>query len=80
MAPNPKTTLLTRPYSISNPPSRLRATDISYFNPECVDITEKTVIYTDVFVFTDILLHLAEAQYDDIRIAFPLCLYSTALF
>jgi hypothetical protein len=50
-----------RPFLISNPfPSRLRAADISYFNPEGTDITEKTIIYTDVFAFIDILLYLVE--------------------
>ena len=38
------------------------------------------MIYTDVFTFTDMLLHLVETQYDDIRIAFPLYLRSMALF
>jgi hypothetical protein len=45
-----------------------------------MDTTGKTVIYTDVFVFTDMLLYLAETQYNDIRTAFPLCLRGTALF
>jgi hypothetical protein len=70
-----------RPFPISNPPSsRLRAADIGYFDPAGTDITGKTVIYTDVFAFTDMLLHLAETQHDDIRTAFPLCLRGTALF
>jgi hypothetical protein len=49
-----------RPFPILNPSSRLYATDISYFNPAGINITEKTVIYIDVFAFTDILLYLAE--------------------
>jgi len=57
-----------RPPSISNaptnalvsPPSRLRAADIGYFDPQGVDTTGKTVTYTDVYTFTDMLLHLAE--------------------
>ena len=70
-----------RPFLISNPlSSRLHAADIGYFDPESTDITGKTMIYTDVFVFTDMLLHLAETQYNDIRMAFSLCLRSTALF
>jgi hypothetical protein len=76
-----------RPLSITNPPanppsSRLRAADIGYFDPHGVDTTGKIVIYTDVFAFTDMLLHLAEtqSQADDIRTAFPLCLRGTALF
>jgi hypothetical protein len=63
----------------TNPPSsRLRAADIGYFDPDGTDITGETV--TDVFVFTDMLLHLAETQHDDIRTVFPLCLRGTALF
>jgi hypothetical protein len=62
------------------PPSRLRAADIGYFDPAGMDITGKTVVYTDVFAFTDMLLHLAETQHDDIHTAFPLCLRGTALF
>jgi hypothetical protein len=58
----------------------LRTADIGYFDPAGTDITGKTVIYIDIFAFTDILLHLAETQYDNIRTAFPLCLRSTALF
>jgi hypothetical protein len=67
---------------ISNPPSssRLYTADISYFDPENTNITGKIVIYTDVFAFTDILLYLAETQYNDIRTAFPFCLRGTALF
>jgi hypothetical protein len=65
---------------LNPPPSRLRAADIGYFDPAGMDITGKTVIYTDIFAFTDMLLHLAETQYDDIRTAFPLCLRGTALF
>jgi len=65
----------------ANPPSsRLRAADIGYFDPGGVDTTGKIVIYTDVFVFTDMLLYLAETQHDDIRTAFPLYLRGTALF
>jgi hypothetical protein len=63
-----------------NPSSRLRAADIGYFDPQGVDTTGKIVIYTDVFAFTDMLLHLAETQHDDIRTAFPLCLRGTTLF
>jgi hypothetical protein len=65
-----------------SPPSRLRAADIGYFDPQGVDTTGKTVTYTDVYTFTDMLLHLAEtqSQADDIRTAFPLCLRGTALF
>jgi hypothetical protein len=63
-----------------SPPSRLRAADIGYFDPQGVDTTGKTVIYIDVFAFTDMLLHLAETQHNDIRTAFPLCLRGTALF
>jgi hypothetical protein len=66
--------------SINPPSSRLYAADIGYFDPEGVAITGKTLVYTDVFVFTYMLLYLAEIQQDDIRIAFPLCLRSTALF
>jgi hypothetical protein len=66
------------------PPSipRLRASDIGFFDPENQDTSiSKTVIYTDVFAFTDMLLHLAETHTDnDIRNAFPLCLRGTALF
>ena len=81
--PAPPTPPPARP--LSNPPanppsSRLRAADIGYFDPQGMDITGKTVIYTDVFAFTDMLLHLAETQHDDIRTAFPLCLRGTALF
>jgi len=64
----------------TNPSSYLRAADIGYFDPQGVDTTGKIVIYTDVFAFTDILLHLAETQHDDIRMVFPLCLRGTALF
>jgi hypothetical protein len=53
---------------------------IGYFDPEGVATTGKTVVYTDVFAFTHMLLYLAETQQDDIRIAFPLCLRGTALF
>jgi hypothetical protein len=49
-----------RPLLISNPPSRLRTIDIGYFDPENTDGIGKTVIYTDVFAFTDMLLYLAE--------------------
>jgi hypothetical protein len=38
------------------------------------------MIYTNVFAFTDMLLHLAKTQHDDIRTAFPLCLRGIALF
>jgi hypothetical protein len=70
MAPNPPIN-----------PSRLRAADIGYFDPEgVVDRTGKIVIYTDVFAFTHMLLYLAETQQDDVRTAFPLCLRGTALF
>jgi hypothetical protein len=51
-----------RPLLKLNPSSssRLHTADISYFDPENTDIIEKTVIYTDIFIFTDILLYLAE--------------------
>jgi hypothetical protein len=81
--PAPPTPPPARPSSNppANPPSsHLRAADIGYFDPQGVDTTGKTVIYTDVFAFTDMLLHLAETQHDDIRTAFPLCLRGTALF
>ena len=83
--PAPPTPPPARPSSITDPPanypsSRLRAADIGYFDPQGVDTTGKIVIYTDVFAFTDMLLHLAETQHDDIRTAFPLFLRGTALF
>lgn len=64
----------------SSSSSRLRPSDIGYFDPESKDITGKTPTYSDVFAFTDMLLHLAETQADEIRTAFPLCLRGTALF
>jgi hypothetical protein len=78
---NPPANPPTNP-PVSSPSSRLRAADIGYFDPQGVDTTGKIVIYTDVFAFTDMLLHLAEtqSQSDDIRAAFPLCLRGTALF
>ena len=49
---------LARLLLVSNPLSfRLHAVNIGYFNPEVTDITGKTVIYTDVSIFTDILLY-----------------------
>jgi hypothetical protein len=75
--PAPPPALPTNPLPLS---SRLRAADISYFNPESKDTTSKTIIYSDVFAFTDMLLHLVGNHHDDVRIAFPLCLRGTALF
>jgi hypothetical protein len=50
-----------RPFLILNPLSScLYGTDIGYFDPEDTDRTGKTMIYTDIFAFTDILLYLVE--------------------
>jgi len=79
MAPTPPANPSTNT-PVSPPSSRLRAADIGYFDPQGIDTTGKTVIFSDVYAFTDMLLHLAETQHDDIRTAFPLCLRGIALF
>ena len=67
--------------SSSTTSPHLRASDIGYFDPENKDTSVgKAVVYTDVFAFTDMLLHLALASPNDVRAAFPLCLRGTALF
>jgi hypothetical protein len=81
--PTPPPTHLSKsnaPTNAPTNPSRLRVVDIGYFDPQGVDTTGKTVIYTDVFAFTDMLLHLAETKHNDIRTAIPLYLRGTALF
>jgi hypothetical protein len=60
MAPNPAT-FPAYLFLISNPlSSYLYAINISYFNPEDTDIIGKTIIYTNIFVFINILLYLAK--------------------
>lgn len=86
-SPSPGSPPHNRPTDDPPPPppssttTRLRASDIGFFDPENKDTsTSKTVVYTDVFAFTDMLLHLAEKHPDDVREAFPLCLRGTSLF
>jgi hypothetical protein len=63
--------------------SRLRASDIGYFHPDYRETTteSRTLVFTDVFVFTDRLLLLSETRSEhEVIEAFPTCLRGLALF
>jgi hypothetical protein len=79
-SPDPPARDLSAPPPSSR--SRLRASDIGYFHPDYKDTPEsKSLVFTDIFVFTDRLLLLAETRSEkEVMEAFPTCLRGTALF
>jgi hypothetical protein len=86
-SPRPSPDPPTRNPPDHNPPSlssrqSLRASDIGYFHPDYREAPDsRTLVFTNVFVFTNRLALLAETRSEhEVIEAFPTCLRGLALF